>query len=65
MRGNQGWSTAGRAGRPKLTGPDASKKRPVHAVRAFDDEWNLIKRFTKLVKRDMKKAGELIKQFDA
>lgn len=28
-----------------------SEQRPSHNIRAFDDEWELIKRFVKLVKR--------------
>lgn len=38
------------AGRPKGTTKDVHNSRPQHQVRAFDDEWDLISRFAKLVK---------------
>ena len=60
MRGNQGWSTAGRAGRPRLSHPADSKTRPQHQVRAYDDEWEVIKRFAALAKRDLQRAREIV-----
>ena len=61
MRGNQGWSTAGRAGRPRLANPADSRTRPQHAIRAYDDEWEVIKQFAALAKRDLQKAREIVK----
>jgi len=61
-RGNQGWSTAGRAGRPKLQSPEDSKARKQRQLRAHDDEWELIREFAKLVKADIEKARELLSQ---
>ena len=51
MRGNKGWSTAPGAGRPVTTGT-----RPQHQVRAFPEEWELIKNFSVLVKKDLERA---------
>lgn len=60
MRGNQGWSTAGRAGRPKLKSPEESKARKMHSLRATAEEWELIKEFAKLAKSDIQIAKETI-----
>lgn len=60
MRGNQGWSTAGRAGRPRLASPADSKMRPQHAIRAYAEEWEVIKRFVALAKQDLQKAREIV-----
>lgn len=38
------------AGRPKGSTKDGSSVRPQHQLRAYDDEWDLIRRFAKLVK---------------
>lgn len=61
MRGNRplesgGWSTAGRAGRPR-TG-----KKPGRSIRATDDEWRLIKQFAAIVKESPKVAEEMLKE---
>ena len=41
------------AGRPALTSPEQSKARPVHQLRAHANEWEVIKEFCGLVKRDL------------
>lgn len=38
------------AGRPKGSTKDGSSVRPQHQLRAYDDEWDLIRRFARLVK---------------
>lgn len=38
------------AGRPKGSTKDESNQRPQHQLRAFDEEWDLIRRFAKQVK---------------
>lgn len=48
------------AGRPKGTTKEVSNQRPQHQVRAFDDEWEIIKAFATLVKKDKEKAMELM-----
>ena len=48
------------AGRPKGTTKEVSNQRPQHKVRAFDDEWEIIKAFAALVKKDKEKAIELM-----
>lgn len=60
MRGNQGWSTAGRAGRPRLANPADSKARPQHQVRAYDDEWAVIKEFVAIARTDLQRAQKLV-----
>lgn len=50
-------------GRPKGTTKGYSNQRPQHQVRAFDDEWNIIKRFTTLVKTSKKE--ECLKALEA
>lgn len=51
MANENGWGgrRAG-AGRPKGTTKDESHIRPQHQVRAYADEWEVIKEFTRLVK---------------
>lgn len=48
------------AGRPKGTTKDVSQIRPQHQVRAFEDEWELIKEFAKIAKTDIDKARKLL-----
>lgn len=60
MRGNQEWSTAGRAGRPKLKSPCDSKARPMRSMRATDEEWELIKQFAKIAKENIDKAKAML-----
>ncbi|WP_432643465.1 hypothetical protein [Acidaminococcus sp.] len=38
------------AGRPKGSTKDGSSVRPQHQLRAYDEEWDLIRRFARLVK---------------
>lgn len=47
------------AGRPK--GKTAAGERKGRNIRAFDDEWELIKQFAKIVKTDRQRAEELLK----
>ena len=47
------------AGRPK--GKTAASERKGRNMRAFDDEWELIKQFAKLVKTERKRAEALLK----
>ena len=48
------------AGRPKSL---ESRERPQHQVRAFEEEWELIKIFATIVKTDIKKAEEILKPY--
>ncbi len=59
-RGNKGWSTGPNAGRPKLT-PEERKRRKGHQVRAFDDEWDVIKRFITLTRKDLAACEKLVR----
>nr|DAI78041.1 MAG TPA: hypothetical protein [Caudoviricetes sp.]DAP78677.1 MAG TPA: hypothetical protein [Caudoviricetes sp.] len=47
------------AGRPK--GKTVAGERKGRNIRAFDDEWELIKQFAKIVKTDRQRAEELLK----
>ena len=50
-------------GRPKLDNPADSKARGIHQIRAYEDEWAVIKRFMKLTRADLaacEKAVELL-----
>lgn len=47
------------AGRPLKQDSD-KKQRPQHQVRAFDEEWELIKAFSKIVKTDIDKAKKIL-----
>lgn len=49
------------AGRPKGTRKGYSIARPQHQVRAHDDEWELIKAFANIVKKDPEKAAKILK----
>ena len=48
------------AGRPKGTTKDISVQRKQHQVRAFDDEWTLIKEFADIVKTNPERAQRII-----
>ena len=50
-RGNQGWSTKGRAGRKPLP-PD--KKRKNRSLKASDEEWEKIQEFARQLKEESK-----------
>ena len=47
------------AGRPFKNDSD-KKQRPQHQVRAFDEEWELIKALSKIVKTDIDKAKKIL-----
>lgn len=49
------------AGRPKGTTKDVSVQRKQHQVRAFDDEWEMIKEFANIVKKDRARAERMMK----
>lgn len=60
-RGNQGWSTkpkdGSHAGRPF----SERGKRSNHGIRAFDDEWNVLKDFLPLLRKDIEASKEAIR----
>ncbi len=61
MTGN-GWGGKRQgAGRPKGTTKDVSVQRKQHQVRAFDDEWEMIKAFATIVKKDRARAERMMK----
>lgn len=59
---NNGWGgkRAG-AGRPKGTTKGYSVQRTPHQIRAFDDEWTIIKEFVAIVKKDRPRAERMMK----
>lgn len=60
MTSGRGGARVG-AGRPKGSTKEISNKRPQRQVRAFDDEWEVIKEFMKLVRRiGAKEAKKLL-----
>lgn len=44
----------------KIKGVRVSKQRPQHQLRAFPDEWELIRRFARLVKHVSKEDCEKV-----
>ena len=46
------------AGRPKGTTKEISTARQQHQLRAYDDEWELIQAFARMVKHGQRKACE-------
>ena len=60
MRGNQGWSTAGRAGRKKTN----IGTRPQRNIRATAEEWAIIKKFAQIAKSDMNKARKFLQEME-
>lgn len=48
------------AGRPKGTVKEESNQRKQHQVRAYDDEWKLIKAFSNIVKKDRERAERMM-----
>lgn len=50
------------AGRPKGWRKGFSEQRKQHQVRAFDDEWALIKEFAAIVKKDCERAARMMKE---
>lgn len=59
-RGNQGWSTAPGAGRPKSPGPARTNR----TIRASDDEYKLIKRYIELVREKPDIAKKILDKED-
>ncbi len=55
---NGHWKKAG-AGRPRLK-PEERKQRRSHQIRAFDDEYEIIKRFILLVRKDKAKCEQAV-----
>ncbi len=55
---NRGGARPG-AGRPK--GKTAAGERKGRNIRAFNDEWELIKQFANIVKTDRHKAEQLLR----
>ena len=51
------------SGRPKGS-VKAEGVRPQHQIRAYDDEWQLIQKFARLVKANKELCADLMKQFD-
>lgn len=70
METKTGWGgrRPNQTGRPKGTVKENHNPRPQHQVRAFDDEWDLIKRFARLVKHgkmeECKRALETLETAD-
>ena len=58
-RKNNGGHRKG-SGRPKLM-PGESKQRGIHMIRAFDDEYKIIKRFISLVRKDRSRCEAALK----
>lgn len=57
-KNNGHWTKAG-AGRPRLK-PEERKQRRSHQIRAFDDEYDIIKRFVSLVRQDKAKCAQAV-----
>lgn len=58
-RGTRGGKREG-AGRPLTAGVPRKSRQ----TRATDEEWELIRKFSQLVKRDMEKARELLQSIE-
>lgn len=50
-----------KAGRPKGSTKGYSIARPQHQVRAYNDEWEVIKEFAKVAKQDLELAKRMLK----
>ncbi len=48
------------AGRPKGTVKGYSEARPQHQVRAYEEEWRLIKAFAEIAKKDPARAARML-----
>ena len=59
VKGSWGGKRAG-AGRPKGSTKEDSNICKQHQVRAHEEEWELIKEFATLVKKDINKARQLL-----
>lgn len=49
------------AGRPKGSTKEVSNARPQHQLRAFADEWEMIREFAQIVKKDRERAERILK----
>ncbi|WP_288773188.1 hypothetical protein [uncultured Megasphaera sp.] len=49
------------AGRPRGSTKEISVQRKPHQVRAYDDEWAIIKAFASIVKKDPERAIRMMK----
>ena len=54
----------GKGGRP-LGSVSARGARPIHQIRAYDDEWELIKKFQLLTRKDIDKCRFAVKMLSA
>lgn len=59
-KSNDGWGGARKgAGRPRgTTKPEGQRKQ--HQVRAYEDEWQMIKAFAEIVKKDRARADRMM-----
>lgn len=53
----------GKGGRP-VGSVSARGARGIHQIRAYDDEWDLIKLYMKLVRKDVDKARLAVKMLE-
>lgn len=53
--------TKKKIGRPKGSVKGYSIARPQHQVRAYEDEWQIIKEFAHIVKKDRERAERMMK----
>ena len=58
-RRNNGHFAKAGAGRPRIN-PADSKARGIHQIRAYDDEFKLIRRFIALVRKDKKRCADAV-----
>lgn len=56
---------SGTRGRPVGWRKTVPLQRPHRSLKAFDDEWQLIKQFMLLVRKDTEKAKKLIETLDS
>jgi hypothetical protein len=59
--GRGGWRGGGR---PKLKSPADSQKRPNNSMRAWPDEWKLIKRFQRCVIKNPAVAEKRLEELE-
>ncbi len=51
-----------KVGRPRLTYKGYTIARPLKQMRAYDEEWAMIKAFAKVVKKDPERAAKILSQ---
>lgn len=49
-----------KVGRPKGSVKGYSIARPQHQIRAYEDEWEVIKEFAKVAKKDLERAKRMM-----